>query len=213
MSRPMPRPPPVTRATLFFRRTRTFLSRTDRRRLSSGVKRVRGDYDAKAVGRCRQGGPRPSKLPPASAILGREGIPRSKWPNRKSCPPVQRLGAACAGRHCGACAGGARRALSRRFESRTTRSGGDFGRAGAGFGRRGNRKNPCPYNAHSAHFESRPRAAGGNSGGDLHQQGGARDEAARRPDGRANRRGNAVAWHFPLDRRENSCAATRKWSA
>ena len=102
--------------------------------------------------------------------------------------------------------GAPRGGLSGRPQSRTTRGGGDSGRARAGFGRRRNRKNPCAYNTHSAHFQSGPRAAGGNSRGHLHQQGGARDEAARRPDGRPNCRGNAVAWHVPLDRRENFAA-------
>ena len=40
-------------------------------------------------------------------------------------------------------------------------------------------------------------------GGHLHQQGRARDEAARRHHGRADRRGHAVARHLPFHRRED----------
>ena len=52
-------------------------------------------------------------------------------------------------------------------------------------------------------------AAGRHPGRHLHQQGRARDEAPRRPHGRANCRGNAVAWHLPLDRREDFAAPRR----
>ncbi len=46
-------------------------------------------------------------------------------------------------------------------------------------------------------------------GGHLHQQGGARDEDPRRPDGGADCRGNAVAWNLSFDRGENPAAARR----
>ncbi len=76
-------------------------------------------------------------------------------------------------------------------------------------GRRGNGKNASPYNADSPYFESGAGAAKRNLGGDVHQQGRARDEAACWHDGRPNSRGNAVAWYFPLDRREDLEAACR----
>ena len=92
-------------------------------------------------------------------------------------------------------------AISRRPQSRAARGGGDAGRPGAGAGRRRHRQNPRADLAHRPYPEPGPRPARRNPVGDLHQQGGARDEAAARPDARPGGRRHAVARHLPLDRR------------
>ena len=112
-------------------------------------------------------------------------------------------------RHRRARDGCARRGLSGRSQPRTARGGRDPGRPGAGAGRRWNRQNPCPDNADRPHPQPRPRPAARNSVRHLHQQGGARDETARRPDGRPDRRGHALARHLPFDRRENPAPPCR----
>ena len=81
--------------------------------------------------------------------------------------------------------------------------GGDARRAGAGAGRRRNRQDPRADHAHRAHPGDRTGTAERNPRGHLHQQGRARDEAARRHHGRADRRGHAVARHLPFHRRED----------
>ena len=54
-----------------------------------------------------------------------------------------------------------------------------------------------------------PRAAAGNSLRHLHQQGGARDEGARRQDGRPGGRGHAVARHLSFYRRAHPAPPCR----
>ena len=76
--------------------------------------------------------------------------------------------------------------------------------AGAGTG-----KTRVLDRAHRPHSGDRPRPAERNSGGHLHQQGGARDEAPRRRDRRPRGRGHALARHLSLDRREDPAPARR----
>jgi hypothetical protein len=108
---------------------------------------------------------------------------------------------ACGWRHRRACAGGGRSAISYRPQSGATRGGGLAGRAGSGAGRRRHRQDPRADHAHRPHPEPGPGAAARNPVGDLHQQGGARDEAPPRPHARPGRGRHAVARHLPLDRR------------
>ena len=100
-------------------------------------------------------------------------------------------------------------ALSRRPQSGAARGGRDARRPGAGAGRRRHRQDPRADHPHRAHPVARRRASLGDPLRHLHQQGGARDEAARRRDGRADRRGHAVARHLPLDRREDPAPPRR----
>ena len=81
--------------------------------------------------------------------------------------------------------------------------------AGAGAGRRRNRQDPGPDHPHRPYPQPRPGPAGRNPRRHLHQQGGARDEAARRRHGRPDCRGHAVAWHLPFDRRQDPAPARR----
>ena len=106
-----------------------------------------------------------------------------------------------------------RRALSRRAQPGAAAGGGDARRAGAGAGRRRHRQDPGADHAHRPHPRHRPGAAGRNPRRHLHQQGGARDEAARRRDGRRRGRGHAVARHLPLDRREDPAPPRRAGGA
>ena len=100
-------------------------------------------------------------------------------------------------------------ALSRRAQPGAARGGGDAGRAGAGAGRRRNRENARADDPHRPHPQPGPGAAERNPGRHLHQQGRARDEGPRRPDGRPGGRGHALARHLPLDRRENPAPPRR----
>ena len=116
-------------------------------------------------------------------------------PSRRSRPP------SCGRRHCRACPRGCDPAISGRAQSRAARGGGNPRWPGAGAGRRRHRQNPCADLADRPHPQHGPRPPRRNPLGDLHQQGGARDEAAARPHARPGRRGHAVARHLSLDRR------------
>ena len=116
-------------------------------------------------------------------------------------------------RHCRARACGRRATLSRRPQSRAARGGGDAGRPGAGAGRRRHRQDARSHHAHRPHPEPGPRASERNPVGDLHQQGGARDEAQARPDAGPGGRGHAVARHLPLDRRTHPAHPCRDGAA
>ena len=90
------------------------------------------------------------------------------------------------------------------------RAGGrDAGRPGAGAGRRRHRQDAGADHPHRPHPRHRPGAAVRNPRRHLHQQGGARDEGPRRPDGRPGGRGHALARHLPRHRREDPAPPRR----
>ena len=113
------------------------------------------------------------------------------------------------GRDCGARAGRGGAALSRRAERRAARRGRGARRPGVGARRRRHRQDPRAHDAHRPHPEPRPRAPRGDSRGDLHQQGRARDEGPHRQTARPHGRGHAVARHVPRHLRKNPAAACR----
>ena len=128
-------------------------------------------------------------------------------PSRRSRPP------AGGWRHRRARPGGRDPAISRRPQSRAARGGGDAGWPGAGAGRRRHRQDPGADLPHRPYPEPGPGAAGRNPLGHLHQQGGARDEAAARPHARPGRRRHAVARHLSFHRRQNPAHPCRTGAA
>ncbi len=126
-------------------------------------------------------------------------------PSRRPRPP------AGGWRHRRARPGGCDPAISRRPQSRAARGGGNAGRSGAGAGRRRHRQDARADLPHRPHSRYGPGAAGRNPLGHLHQQGGARDETAARPDARPGGRGHAVARHLSLHRRAHSAHPCRDW--
>ena len=81
--------------------------------------------------------------------------------------------------------------------------------AGAGAGRRRHRQDARADHPHRPYPRHRPRLPLADPRRHLHQQGGARDEAAHRPAGRRSGRGHAVARHLPLDRRQAAAPPRR----
>ena len=124
--------------------------------------------------------------------------PRKRDPIDSAAPPAPVPGGIAARARAAAGA-----PVSRRPQSGAAAGGRDPGRAGAGAGRRRNRQDARADHADRAHSCDRTGAAERDPGGHLHQQGGARDEEPRRPDGGADGRGHAVARHLPFDRRED----------
>ena len=125
--------------------------------------------------------------------------------------PAQRRGALGhrRPRHGGAAGPGRPAFLSEGAEPRAAAGRRDHRRPGAGAGRRRHRKDPRAHHADRPYPGHRARLAVADPGGDLHQQGGARDEAAHRPAGRRSGRGHAVARHVSLDRRQAPAAPRR----
>ena len=148
---------------------------------------------------------------PRGAIVGgrRFAYDRAEQadPSRRPRPP------ACGGWHRRARAGGRGPAISRRPQSRAARGGGNAGRTGSGAGRGRHRQDPRADLPHRPHPQPGPRPARRNPLGHLHQQGGARDEAAARPDARPGRRGHAVARHLSFDRRPHPAHPCRTGAA
>src|SRR5579875_1678434 len=147
----------------------------------------------------------PRKCRPSMSFSGGSRIDvRTRAP-----PPGRHPAAARGGRHCGARARAARRALPGRSQSRTAARGRDARRAGAGARRRRHRQDARADDARRAHSQSRPRATGRDPRRHLHQQGGAGNEGARGADDRAGRRGHALARHVPCNRRQDPAAPCR----
>ena len=127
--------------------------------------------------------------------------------SRRSRAPARRW------RHRCACTGGGRPAISDRPQPGAARGCRNAGRPCAGAGRRRHRQDPRADHADRPHPEPGPGAAARNPLGDLHQQGGARDEAAARPDAGPGGGGHAVARHLPLDRRPHPALPRRTGAA
>ena len=160
-----------------------------------------------ALNPCYEGSP----LPPHGAIVGPR---RFEHDRAEQTAPSRRPRAPASGwRHCRACAGRGGPAISERAQSGAARRGRDAGRTGSGAGRRRHRQDPRADHADRPHPEPGPGAAAGNPVGDLHQQGGARDEAPPRPDARPGRGRHAVARHLPLDRRPHPAFPCRAGAA
>ena len=99
--------------------------------------------------------------------------------------------------------------LSARPEPRAAARRRDHRGSGAGAGRRRHRQDARADHPHRPYPGHRPRLAEPDPRRHLHQQGGARDEAAHRPAGRRGGRGHAVARHLPLDRRQAAAPPRR----
>ena len=167
----------------------------------------RPDRPYMALNPCYEGSP----LPPHGAIVGPR---RFEHDRAEQTAPSRRPRAPASGwRHCRACAGRGGPAISERAQSGAARRGRDAGRTGSGAGRRRHRQDPRADHADRPHPEPGPGAAAGNPVGDLHQQGGARDEAPPRPDARPGRGRHAVARHLPLDRRPHPAFPCRTGAA
>ena len=132
-----------------------------------------------------------------------------KWPTLKRHDPVPANPQPAAGIAARAMAAPERQSLSGRPQSRAARGGGDAGRPGSGAGRRRHRQNPRSDDENRPHPQHGPGASEPDPRGHLHQQGGARDEGARRPHGRPGGRGHAVDGHLPRHRREDAAPPRR----
>ena len=101
-------------------------------------------------------------------------------------------------------------ALSRRAEPRAAAGGRDHrGRRCWCWPAPAPARRACSPPASPISCRHRPRLPLADPRRHLHQQGGARDEAARRPAGRRSGRGHAVARHLPLDRRQAAAPPRR----
>ncbi len=128
-------------------------------------------------------------------------------PSRRPRPPARGW------RHRRACACGRDPAISGRPQCRAARGGGDAGRAGAGAGGGRHRQDPRADLPHRPHPQPGPRPSRRDPVGHLHQQGGARDEAAARPDAGPRRRRHAVARDLSFHRRTDSAHPCRTGAA